>query len=200
MTGTPLFVRHGMPIDADSARHSHPDAGLTESGCRAAYRCGQSLREPQILLISSPLRRAQETAHWLARSVKSVQLLAHEPLFAEWAAPSMMLGRTASPDPPAYVEWRESRAVELTSSLPGGESLAAFAARARSANRVAATLAQGSDRRVVIISHRLLIGAVAALRSDPEIDAAALFTAARTFRLQYCETWVPTQIESTCND
>ncbi|CAM2815348.1 Fructose-2,6-bisphosphatase [Saccharomonospora xinjiangensis] len=100
-----------------------------------------------------------------------------------------MLGLTPNQYPPDYITWRQQRADNPDSALPGGESLRAFAERALEVSTIAGDLAT-EHGPVLIVSHRLLIGAVAALHLGYR-HAADIFSYATDFRLAPAQLWAP---------
>ncbi|MDR7303501.1 histidine phosphatase family protein [Haloactinomyces albus] len=191
MTTTVLWMRHGTCDDGlrRSGSHARPDSPLTICGTVEAEVTARYLRQRDRLLslvVPSPLRRARQTA-----SIVAGTLGAHlaEPLaaFAEWCAPYCVLGRNAVEYPPDYQEWRKQRSQEPDSSLPGGESLRAFAERAAEAMTAARSFAN-ENGHVLVVSHRMLIGAVSALNRGYQ-HPAEIFSHARDFRLAPAQLW-----------
>ncbi|MGH3623272.1 MAG: histidine phosphatase family protein, partial [Sciscionella sp.] len=140
------------------------------------------------LILSSPLRRARQTAAIVA-SALDARLVEPISEFAEWRAPHYVLGLAPSQYPPDYITWRQQRADIPDSALPGGESLRGFTERALEAATIAGDLATEHDP-VLIVSHRLLIGAVAALHLGYR-HPADIFGYASDFRLAPAQLWAP---------
>jgi broad specificity phosphatase PhoE len=191
MTGSIQWMRHGTCEDgyAYPAAHARPDSPLSHQGRVEVIAAAERLRaspDVPLAVASSPLSRALETATILAAILGS-PVAAPEPAFAEWRAPYCVHWLAPADYPAEYRAWKTSRASQPETSLPGGESLSAFADRARLAAGRAQALA-GRYERVLIVSHRLLIGAVAAL-DDAAPEPAELFTAASTFQLAPAHTW-----------
>jgi broad specificity phosphatase PhoE len=135
---------------------------------------------PRLIERESALTRARSTARLVADQA-GLALLPADPVFDEWHAPACVLGLTPAQYPDDYKNWRHRRARNPDDALPGGESLTAFRDRAISAIQSAERL--GRDHgRLVVVSHRMLIGAVTALRSGTG-DAAGVFEAACAFTL-----------------
>jgi broad specificity phosphatase PhoE len=179
MTGPVLWMRHGTCNDGlgRPAAHARPDSSLTLLGgveCRrTALRLDKDERRPSLIL-SSPLPRAQQSAAIVA-AVLGLPSAEVEPLVTEWRAPDCVLGLARDEYPTEYQHWREHRAHDIDSALPGGESLRSFAIRAAEAMRVTASRADG--RFILVVSHRLLIAAVAALVQGHR-DPAVIFASA----------------------
>lgn len=194
-----LWMRHGTCDDGfrRPEAHARPGSPLTIAGAAEAELAARNLHEhhwqPQ-LIVSSPLRRARQTASIVAGALDTCLA---EPIsaFAEWQAPHCVLGRTPSQYPPDYITWREQRANKPDSALTGGESLGAFTQRARDAAAIANALTT-ENGPVLIVSHRLLIGAVAALQRGHQ-DPGDIFSYARNFRLAPAQTWAAQPGETT---
>ena len=193
MTPSVLWMRHGTCADGlqRPQAHARPDSPLTTQGAVEAEATARRLRtggEPPTLVLPSPLRRARQTASITAR-VLGAQLAEPVTAFAEWHAPYRVLGRTPDEYPHEYRAWRWQRVHEPDSVLPGGESLRAFTNRARNVTAVADELATDHGP-VLIVSHRLLIGAVAALYLGHH-TLADIFDCAKGFRLDPAHLWTP---------
>jgi probable phosphoglycerate mutase len=191
-------MRHGTCDDGlcRPDAHARPDSPLTITGSVEAELTARELHEQRrqpALVASSPLRRAQQTAAIVA-DILSAHLTDPVRAFAEWRAPYCVLGRTPSQYPPDYLAWREQRAHHPDSALPGGESLRAFAERAAEAATTARDLAT-QDGPVLIVSHRLLIGAVAALHRGYR-HPTEIFGYASDFRLAPGRLWTPPPVEA----
>jgi probable phosphoglycerate mutase len=199
MNPAALWMRHGTSDDGlrRPKAHARPGSPLTIAGAVEAELAARKLHEhrwPPTLIVSSPLRRARQTATIVADALDTCLA---EPLsaFAEWQAPHCVLGRTPGQYPPDYITWREQRANEPDSVLPGGESLRAFTQRAREAATIARDLAIRNGP-VLIVSHRLLIGAVAALHRGYQ-EPGDIFSYARDFRLAPAQIWAAQLQEPT---
>jgi broad specificity phosphatase PhoE len=193
MTPAVLWMRHGTCADGlhRPQAHARPDSPLTTQGAVEAEAAARHLRsgcEPPTLVVPSSLRRARQTASITAR-VLGAQLAEPVAAFAEWHAPHCVLGRAPDEYPYAYRAWRWQRAHEPDSVLPGGESLHAFTNRVRDAIAAAGELATDHSR-ILIVSHRLLIGAVAALHLGRHTPAD-IFDCAKGFRLDPAHLWAP---------
>lgn len=191
MTPAALWMRHGTCDDGlcHPGAHARPNTPLTIAGVVEAELAARELhkyRWQPALIAFSPLRRARQTAAIVA-DVLGAKLAEPITAFAEWQAPHCVLGRTASEYPPDYLTWRRERGQDPDSALPGGESLRAFAERAAEAAAIAGDLATESGP-VLIVSHRLLIGAVAALHRGYR-HPADIFGYASDFRLAPARVW-----------
>lgn len=185
------WMRHGTSVDGlcRPDAHARPSSPLAIIGAveveSAARRIFAEYPAPG-RIVTSPLRRARQTAAIV--SAATGHTIA-DPLsvFEEWRAPECVLGLAPVDYPRDYQMWRAVRARYPTSALPGGESLQAFAARAATANATAQALAD-EHGRVLIISHRVLIGAVAATVNGIR-DPAEIFAHATGFDLEPAEIW-----------
>lgn len=185
------WMRHGTSVDGlcRPDAHAHPGSPLAIIGAveaeAAATRIVAEHPEPGKIL-TSPLRRARQTAAIVSAAAGHTTA---DPLsvFEEWRAPDCVLGLAPVDYPHDYQMWRAVRARYPTSALPGGESLQAFATRAAKANATAQALAD-EHRRVLIVSHQVLIGAVAATVNGIR-DPAEIFAYAVGFELAPAGTW-----------
>lgn len=191
MAGVVIWMRHGSCADGhplSKIAHARFDSPLTPNGIQEAYARAYRLRAAcprPVYVTSSPLPRARHTAEIVA-DVLSVPLRPAEDTFSEWRAPSCVLGLTPAEYPAEYRAWRQVRLSQPDSALPGGESLAAFARRAKRAIDVAGQAEDASP--LLVVSHRLLIGAVAAIRLGHR-NPPAIFTHAVGFALAPAEPW-----------
>lgn len=188
-----VWMRHGTCDDGlcRPKAHARPGSPLTLAGVVETELTARRLTErgwKPPLIASSPLRRAHQTAAIVARVLDS-QLAPPPAVFAEWRAPHCVLGRTPADYPPEYLTWRTHRDHHPGSALPGGESVRAFADRAAEADAVATVLA-AKHGSVLIVSHRLLIGAVAAVHAGHR-DPAIVFRHASDFCLPPAHLWAP---------
>lgn len=194
MTPAILWMRHGTPCDDGLCRpaaHARPDSPLTIGGIVEAELTANELhrhRWQPALIVPSPQRRACQTASVVARAL-STGMAQPVTAFAEWQAPYCVLGRTPAQYPPEYQSWRVQRAHDPDSALPGGESLRAFANRAGEALAIAHDIA-GQNGSVLIVSHRLLIGVIAAL-SVGYRQPTEIFGFASDFRIDPARLWAP---------
>lgn len=199
MTPTVLWMRHGTCDDGlcRPGAHARPDSPLTVAGIAEAELTARELHERRWrprLVVSSPLRRARHTAAIVA-DVLGARVAEPISAFAEWHAPHCVLGLAPDQYPPDYVAWRQQRAQHPDSALPGGESLRAFADRALQAASTAHDLT-AEHSPLLIVSHRLLIGAIAALHHGCR-RPADIFSHATDFRLAAAHLWVSPPRETT---
>lgn len=194
-----LWMRHGTSDDGlcRPGAHARPGSPLSIGGAVEAELTADELRNHRwqpTLIVSSPLRRARQTAAIVVGALDA-RLVEPHGAFAEWRAPDCVLGRSSHQYPPEYVAWREQRARNPDSALPGGESLRVFAERALEATTTAHDLA-AEHGPVLIVSHRLLIGAVAGLHRGYR-HPADIFNYASDFRLAPAHLWASPPRETT---
>lgn len=191
MNPAAFWMRHGTCDDGlcRPDAHARPGSPLTIAGIIEAELTARALhtrgRQPA-LIASSPLRRARHTAAIVAGTLNA-RLADPISAFAEWHAPHRVLGLAPNRYPPDYLAWRDQRAHNPDSALPGGESLRAFTERAVEAATLARDLAT-EHGPALIVSHRLLIGAVAALHHGYR-QPADIFGYATDFRLAPAQLW-----------
>lgn len=180
-----IWMRHGTCYDGvqEPTIHARPDSPLTALGrveaLAAADRLAAAGLRPAVV-VSSPLPRAAATAAIVASQL-GVTLGEPHPLFAEWAAPYCVRGLGPAEYPPEYLDWQRRRTSEPDLALPGGESLHALHQRAVAARTHAYKLADRFSR-VLVVSHKVLIGSVAVLDQDVS-DPVTAFEFARAFPL-----------------
>jgi probable phosphoglycerate mutase len=139
-----LLLRHGETEWSKSGRHtSRTDLELTETGRTRAKLAAEALasldlRDP--LVISSPLRRAQDTAELAGLTVAEVS-----PLLSEWDYGAYE-GLTTAQIRETVPDW-----LIWTHGAEGGESIAAVTERADGA--VALALGHMETRDVVFVGH-----------------------------------------------
>lgn len=163
--------------------HARPESRLSPRGTRQAARTAKALVGSGIsdgVIISSTLVRARRTARIVAE-ITGLTLLNPDPVFDEWRAPTCVLGCAPEQYPDAYVDWRLVRSKRPETALPGGESLIDFRMRAGNALSEATRLAEQVPY-LLVVSHRLLIGAVTALR-EGVTDPVMTFDHARNYVL-----------------
>lgn len=152
MTGPVVaFVRHGETAPNRAGRLlGRGDPPLTDAGLAQAARLAAALREPQPLaVVSSPLRRARDTAEVIARS-SGLEVEVDDRLveidYGEWEGQRLL-------DIPADVSarWR----ADPTFRAPGGESLAEVGSRvAHCVQDLLTRTAPGGESGVVVaVSH-----------------------------------------------
>ncbi|HTR69551.1 MAG TPA: bifunctional RNase H/acid phosphatase [Mycobacteriales bacterium] len=144
------LLRHGeTPLSLEKRFSGRGDAALTERGRAQALAAAQRLASSGIeAIVSSPLRRTQETAAIVADvlglPVETDDGFA-ETDFGEWEG--LTFGEVGKDAPEALRRWLE----DPTIAPPGGESLAATATRVAVARDRA--VAAYPDRAVLVVSH-----------------------------------------------
>jgi broad specificity phosphatase PhoE len=199
MNTAALWMRHGTCDDGlcRPGTHARPGSPLTIAGIVEAELTARELHKHRwhpALIASSPLHRARQSAAIVAELL-DCHLADPISAFAEWRAPHCVLGLAPRQYPPDYSAWRNQRAHNPDSALPGGESLRTFAERALEATTIAHDLAI-KHGPVLIVSHRLLIGAVAALHHGDR-HPADIFGYATDFRLAPTHLWAAPPREKT---
>jgi broad specificity phosphatase PhoE len=148
---TLLLVRHGSTIHSPSGRFSgRNDLPLDEPGVAQAKAVAGYLDQldPVDAILSSPLRRARETADAIAapsgRTVESTEDLI-ELDFGQWEG--LSFAEVKQGWPAELVSWLDSEQV----APPGGESFATVTQRVR--RLLDQLLAKYPGQRVVLVSH-----------------------------------------------
>ncbi|KUI19155.1 acid phosphatase [Mycobacterium sp. GA-1285] len=139
-----ILLRHGETEWSKSGRHtSHTDLELTATGQERAKLAAEALAELELdnpLALSSPLRRATQTAELAGLTVDEVSPLLREWDYGGYEGLTTPQIRETVPD---WLIW--------THGAPGGESVEAVTQRADSALEVALT--HMTSRDVVFVGH-----------------------------------------------
>ncbi len=148
-----VFLRHGETSYTTARKFSGPggeDPGLVDSGAEQAARAARALYETGgvDVVISSPLRRARETAEEV--SVRLGLPVEIEPGFQECAFGAWD-GLTLSEVQERWPRELERWLGDTTVAPPGGESIAATRRRVEAA--LLATLELHAERTIVVVSH-----------------------------------------------
>jgi broad specificity phosphatase PhoE len=155
LSATVLLARHGSHDEVGAVLSGRSEIALNAAGRAEAERLAERLASTPLTAIhSSPRRRTRETAKIVAaRHGLTVQLIdaLDEIDFGDWAGRSF-----ASLDgDPDWTRWNDARG---TAPTPGGETMAAVAARA--AHHIASLEDEGGT--ILCVSHCDVIrGAVA---------------------------------------
>lgn len=171
-----LLVRHAQSEWNASGRwQGWADPPLTELGLAQARRAGERLRriaEPLTRAVSSDLDRARTTAEILAGLAGSSDLLERHPQVeqvpglreldvGEWSG--LTRAEIAAEWPDSLARWS---AGELDAA-PGGETLAAFDRRVRSA--LTQVLADHRGQRLLIVAHGGVVRSVGRWLGAPPV-------------------------------
>ncbi len=139
-----LLLRHGETEWSRSGQHTiHTDLELTETGRERAKMAAEALAELELvdpLVMSSPMRRALQTAELAGLTVDEVTPLLQEWDYGDYEGLTTPQIRETVPD---WLVW--------THGAKGGESVAAVTERADGA--VALALQQMASRDVVFVGH-----------------------------------------------
>lgn len=156
---TMLLVRHGRTADTVARRFAGggvPGALLDDEGYAQAERAAAELAGAgAVAVVSSPIRRARQTAETIATRL-GVELIVDDEWrecdFGEWEG--LVIDEVAERDPDLVVAWRDS----VAAAPPGGESLEAMAARVFAARD--SLLDRFSGNAVIVVTHSLPIRAI----------------------------------------
>jgi probable phosphoglycerate mutase len=170
MPTTTLLLRHGQtPLSIEKRFSGAGDPSLTEVGLAQAAAAAERLRDSTAsVIVTSPLRRAQQTAAAVA-SVLGVDVITEpgfqETDFGDWDG--YTFGEVREKWPAEMDAWLSSTAV----APPNGESFDATAVRVRKARDK--VLAAHGGKTVVIVSHVTPIKTL--LRIALEAPATSLY-------------------------
>lgn len=164
------LMRHASYAGHRPGHHAPPDAPLSEEG-RQQARDALPLPDGTRGIVTSPLRRAQETAELLAHHT-GLPILAVSDLLTEWRAPTTILDRTPTTYPPSYTSWRQRRLDEPTSRYEDAETLAELHQRAL---KCVAFLHAVADEHgtILAVSHKVLLGVLIFREGGPRVFARA---------------------------
>ncbi|WP_353890647.1 histidine phosphatase family protein [Micromonospora sp. WMMA1363] len=183
-------MRHGTCLDGLCRPHAHarPGTPLTTRGIAEVVSTARRLLrrgfKPNVIL-TSPLPRATASARILAE-ILGAPIAPPDQLYAEWRAPHCVLGLSPDDYPSEYREWQSERLRDPDSALPGGESLTAL--RQRATEAVSRAHEAAREGEVLIVSHRVFIGVVAATL-DGARSPQGIFRSARDFELAPAMLW-----------
>lgn len=174
---TLLFVRHGRTADNVARRFAGPrtgGAGVDEVGRHQAAVVAAALADADVAaIVSSPLRRARETAEVVAGAL-GLGVTA-DPAFADFD-PGAWDGRTTDEVRASHPAWHSAWSVSPDVAPPDGESVRAV--QARVLDGVSALVARYRGRRVLVVSHAVPIGgALTAALEAPLTSALRLHIA-----------------------
>lgn len=178
MTGRVLLVRHGQTPWNDAGRlQGTASVGLSRTGREQARTCGRRLAEGDAIdaVVTSPLRRAAETADLLGRRV-GCDAPRREPAWRERSFGEYE-GRNASAVFDAVPEVHPRKAAfDPDAAPPDGESVTAVRERVLRGWHSLRERVLTSGSTVVLVTHttpiRLLLG---------ELDGRSVRDAARSF-------------------
>jgi probable phosphoglycerate mutase len=145
-----MLLRHGeTPLSVDRRFSGRGDAALTERGVAQAEAAALRLADVKVdAIVSSPLRRTQQTAAIVAAAIGlevSVDDGFAETDFGDWEG--LTFAEVSERDPEALAAWLGDPRV----APPGGESIAATDARVETARTK--LMAAYPDAAVVVVSH-----------------------------------------------
>jgi len=136
-----FIVRHGQTqANVDGLILGRADPALTELGRRQAAALARALPGPEVV-VSSPLRRAQETAAAFGVPVETDERWIELDYGAMDGAVATSIGDDV------WTRWRADPGF----APPGGESLVALGARVRESCDELAT--DASERDIVVVTH-----------------------------------------------
>lgn len=164
------LMRHAAYAGHHPGHHAPPNAPLSEEG-RQQLRDTLPLPSGTRGIVTSPLRRARQTAEFLAHHT-GLPILTVSALLSEWRAPTTILDRTPTTYPPSYTSWRQQRLDEPTSRYEDAETLAELHQRAVNC---AALLRAVADEHgtILAVSHKLLLGVLIRREGGPRVFARA---------------------------
>ncbi|WP_017600661.1 histidine phosphatase family protein [Nocardiopsis lucentensis] len=166
------LMRHAHYVGHRPGYHAPDDAELSPQGRRDTITAVQ--RMPAVVgIVSSPLRRARQTAELLAEH-SGIPLLGVLPDLREWRSPTAVQGIPPEEFPADYVAWRAKRLVDPASRYEDGESLKELGDRAARVRDQLIALA-GSEGPVLVVAHKIQLRVLTA----PEAPTAAFDPAVR---------------------
>ncbi len=148
------LMRHAHYVGHRPGYHAPDDAELSTEGRHDTIAMVQQM--PAVVgIVSSPLRRAFQTAELLAEH-SGAPLLGVLPDLREWRSPTAVRGISPEEFPADYIAWRGKRLVDPTARYGDGESLTELGGRAARVRSRLITLA-GSQGPVLVVAHKILL-------------------------------------------
>lgn len=171
LTVTLLFLRHGRTSDNVARRFSGPhgaDPGLDDVGRHQVAAVAAALGDARIdAVVSSPLRRARETAEVIASALGLGVVV--DPALADFD-PGGWDGRTTDEVRATSPAWHAAWSVSPDVAPPDGESVRAVQARVLAGIR--ALVDKYVGRRVLLVSHAVPIGAAVTAALEAPLASA----------------------------
>ncbi len=156
---TIYFIRHGQSVANVSPVFQGEDSPLSEQGEAQAMTIASRLAKvPFDGLISSPLQRAAQTAHYIADKVGKDVVFSE--LFVEYAKPTELQGKPWS-DQPATELWRAwQQSLQTPQTRVGdGENYDDIVARSDAA---LAYLLDRPESTLAVVTHAHILGSIVA--------------------------------------
>ena len=161
---------------------SRRDVGLTAKGVRDAKALAASWKEKPDVILSSPMKRARRTAHYLAKKygmgIEFLDLLKEHDL-GDWTGKSASRMRRECPS--YFFDYENGQKSHFLIRVPGGESWEQIRKRARKA--LGLIRKKYAGKKVVAFAHGII--AVAMINEVAKIEPPKLWA----YRLKNCE-WV----------
>ncbi|MFA5106350.1 MAG: histidine phosphatase family protein [Candidatus Micrarchaeia archaeon] len=133
------------------------DFGLTAKGREQAARAARALTIKPAIILSSPQKRAMQTASYIARKagsrIEAISFL-HEQDTGDWTGKRISTLQRKYPE--KFVKYR-GRLTRIFETSPGGETMAQIRERARRAIMLVKT--RYRQRPVLIVTHGVVIRA-----------------------------------------
>jgi len=171
LTVTLLFLRHGRTSDNVARRFSGPhgaDPGLDEVGRHQAAVVAAALGDARVdAVVSSPMRRARETAEVIASALGLGVVV--DPALADFD-PGGWDGQTTDEVRATSPAWHAAWSVSPDVAPPDGESVRAV--QARVLGGVRALVGKYAGRRVLLVSHAVPIGAAVTAALEAPLASA----------------------------
>lgn len=171
LTVTLLFLRHGRTADNVARRFSGPhgaDPGLDDVGRHQAAVVAAALGDARVdAVVSSPLRRARETAEVIASALGLGVVV--DPALADFD-PGGWDGHTTDEVRATSPAWHAAWSVSPDVAPPDGESVRAV--QARVLGGVRALVEKYTGRRVLLVSHAVPIGAAVTAALEAPLASA----------------------------
>jgi len=171
LTVTLLFLRHGRTADNVARRFSGPhgaDPGLDDVGRHQAAVVAAALGDARVdAVVSSPLRRARETAEVIGAALGLGVVV--DPALADFD-PGGWDGHTTDEVKATSPAWHAAWSVSPDVAPPDGESVRAV--QARVLGGVRALVESYTGRRVLLVSHAVPIGAAVTAALEAPLASA----------------------------
>lgn len=173
------FVRHGKTEDNNSGKSQIPEAPLSEEGCRQAEYVAKRFSHIHIdAIISSPYRRAKETAKAISKSTGKKVIF--DDVFRELKRPTEIVG-TSFDGVEYHRVINEIEKIELKSDARYSDEETLFEMETR-ARQALDFLIRQSETDIVLVTHGVFLKMIfaAMMTTDPK-STIRLFRELRYF-------------------
>jgi broad specificity phosphatase PhoE len=170
------LMRHGLDIVSRRrpTRHAPPSSPLSIEGAAAVSSALSSIPGIVMTVLTSSLQRGRATGELIAHHFPRARRRSCV-LLDEWHAPS-----SGWRSDPSYDEWRRMRIIAPETPFGDGETVAHMFRRARIV--IGCIARRSANVRLVVVSHKILLGAMEAILLGEAEPARHAFDDERAWR------------------